>query len=89
MKILLCISTLKSGGAEKNISFLANYLAKDHQITILTFDGPNSNPFYKIDRTIQIVNLDLLKKNKNFFLKLKHLFKRIKIIRKFIKKKKI
>ena len=39
MKLLLCISTLKSGGAEKNISILANLLSKkNHEVTILTFD---------------------------------------------------
>ena len=89
MKILLCISTLKSGGAEKNISFLANSLVKDHEVTILTFDKPNSHSFYKIDKRIDIVNLNLLKNSQNFFYKLKYFFVRIKAIRKFIKKKKI
>lgn len=88
MKILLCISTLKSGGAEKNISFLANYLAKDHEVTILTFDKLNSVPFYKIDKKIKVVNLNLLKNPKNFLNKLNYLFLRIKVIRRFIKKNK-
>ena len=87
MKILLCISTLKSGGAEKNISFLGNYLAKNHEVTILTFDKLNSNSFYKIDRRIKVVNLNLLKKTENFFFKFIFFFKRIKIIRQFIKKR--
>tara|TARA_B100001057_G_scaffold499367_1_gene609738 strand:- start:1114 stop:1260 length:147 start_codon:yes stop_codon:yes gene_type:complete len=47
MKILLCISTLKSGGAEKNISILANFLIRhNYEVTILTFDRKNSRPFF-------------------------------------------
>ena len=79
MKILLCISTLKSGGAEKNISFLGNYLAKNNDVTILTFDGLHSEPFYKIDKRIKVINLNLQKENTNFFLKIKFFLRELKL----------
>ena len=47
MKILLCISTLQSGGAKKNISILANLLTKkNYEVTILTFDKKKVNLFF-------------------------------------------
>ena len=87
MKILLCISTLRSGGAEKNISILANLLlGKGYDITILTFDEKNKKPFFYLDKKIKVINLNLLKKSKNFFETLLNFYERVKIIRNIIKK---
>ena len=87
MKILLCISTLRSGGAEKNISILANLLlGKGYDITILTFDEKNKKPFFYLDKKIKVINLNLLKKSKNFFETLLNFYERVKIIKNIIKK---
>ena len=87
MKLLLCISTLKSGGAEKNISILANLLSKkNHEVTILTFDKKKSNSFFYLDKSIKVINLDLLKQSNNIFSSLKNLIIRIRKIRRLVLK---
>ena len=85
MKVLLCISTLKSGGAEKNISILANLLIKKkYQVTILTFDKKKSKSFFYLDKKIRVINLDLLKKSKNILSSIKNFILRVKKIRKLV-----
>lgn len=89
MKILLCISTLQSGGAEKNISILANFLIKkNYDVTILTFDKKKSKPFFFLNKKIKVVNLEMLIESKNFFLSIKNFIFRVKLIRNFIIKEK-
>ncbi len=87
MKICLAISTMSSGGAERNTSILANYFSKDNEVFILTLQK-NNKAFYKIDKNIKIISLDLLKNTKNFFLKFLNVIKRIYIIRLKLKKQK-
>ncbi len=85
MKILLCISTLKSGGAEKNISILANFLIRhNYEVTILTFDRKNSRPFFFLDKKVNIINLDLLRNSKGIFSSIKNFIFRINTIRKLL-----
>ena len=79
MKICLAISTMSSGGAERNISMLANHFSKNNDVFILTLQG-NKKSFYNIDNKVKIIELDLIKNTKNFFLKLINLIKRIYII---------
>ena len=85
MKILLCISTLQSGGAEKNISILANLLTKkNYEVTILTFDKKKSKPFFFLDKRINVVNLNLLKKSNNILSSIQNFIIRVRLIRKLV-----
>ena len=70
MKILLCIGTLRSGGAEKNISILANFWLKKFHVTILTFDKKFSKPFFYLDKKVEVLNLNILKNPKIYFQRL-------------------
>lgn len=87
MKICLAISTLSSGGAERNACLLANYLAKDNSVSFLIFQK-SKKCFYKLDKNIKINNLNLLSGNKNIFFKIFNFIKRIIAIVQFLKKNK-
>lgn len=52
MKICFLIYSLGSGGAERAITGLANYWAKEHQVTIITL--VESAPFYKLQREVEL-----------------------------------
>ena len=39
MKICFFISTLSSGGAERNVSLLANHFVKNNDVTIFTLEN--------------------------------------------------
>lgn len=85
MKILLCIGKLNSGGAEKNISILANLLCeKNYDVTILTFDKNNSKPFFFLNKKIKLINLDLIKKTNNKLQSLYNFTHRIVVIRRLL-----
>lgn len=82
-KILMIISDLGAGGAQKNFTFVANTLAsKGFDLNILKFDYEKS--FFKLDSTIQINNLNLLHSSKNILQKINFNIYRIFKIRKFI-----
>ena len=87
MKICLAISTLSSGGAERNACLLANYLVKDNSVSFLIFQK-SKKCFYKLDKNIKINNLNLLSVNKNIFFKIINFIKRIIVIVQFLKKNK-
>ena len=46
MKITLIISTLSSGGAERNIVLLANFLSKKFDVNILTFQSTLKDTYF-------------------------------------------
>ena len=87
MKICLAISTLSSGGAERNACLLANYLVKDNSVSFLIFQK-SKKCFYKLDKNIKINNLNLLSVNNNIFFKIINFIKRIIVIVQFLKKNK-
>ncbi len=82
MKICFFISTLSSGGAERNISLLANHFSKKNEVSIFTLEKKKSKSFYKISKNSKLVKLGLLKKSENFFSSIINFFQRIIIIRK-------
>tara|TARA_B100001059_G_C17803975_1_gene567948 strand:+ start:966 stop:2063 length:1098 start_codon:yes stop_codon:yes gene_type:complete len=82
MKICFFISTLSSGGAERNVSLLANHFVKKNKVTIFTLEDKKSKSFYKISKKVKLVKLDLLSKSKNIFSSLINFFNRVLIIRK-------
>ena len=82
MKICFFISTLSAGGAERNVSLLANHFAKKNEVTIFTLESKKSKSFYNISKKTKLVRLDLLSKSKNVFSSLINFFDRVLIIRK-------
>ncbi|WP_447987242.1 glycosyltransferase family 4 protein [Nitrospira sp. Nam74] len=60
MRIMLMISSLRAGGAERVMSLMANYwVAQGHSVTLLTLDGTHDD-WYPLDVRVQRVGLDLL-----------------------------
>lgn len=81
-KICFVATSLGAGGAERNISILANsFVKRGYSVYIILLFS--NNVFYKLDSRINIIDFSL---NKNNFL---NIFKWSKKIRYFIKKEKI
>lgn len=71
MKIMICISQLKKGGAERVVTNLANYFIEKHDVTIVSLK--HYEPEYQLESKIKVINLD--KNNRqNKFIKI---FKRV------------
>jgi glycosyltransferase involved in cell wall biosynthesis len=59
-RIVLVIGTLQGGGAERQISEMANYwVRKDMRVTLATWSGPEVEDFYSLDRRVNRVFLDV------------------------------
>lgn len=59
MKIVLVISSLSSGGAERVLSNMANHwAAKGWDVSLLTFSGVDVDDFYTLDARVQRIHLD-------------------------------
>lgn len=85
MKICIIISTLSSGGAERNASLLANYFSKRNSVSIVTFQR-KKNTHYKLSKKINLFNLNLLNQSNNFFFKIINFIKRVYVLNRKIKK---
>ncbi len=84
MKIVFFHSSMQAGGAERQISLLANYLAQNGRETfIVTMD--NKNSFYMLDAKIMHVKLNICADSSNIFSKLFNNFKRINATRRALK----
>ena len=79
MKIGFVIYSLGSGGAERVLVNLANFLSKKYEVYIFTFS--NDDSFYELDENITHVKLNLAKNSKNKFETILNIFKRIKALR--------
>ncbi|MFQ5450306.1 MAG: glycosyltransferase, partial [Nitrospinaceae bacterium] len=87
MKIVLIISSLAAGGAERVMSIIANYWArKGWDIILLTFDDGSEPPFYNLDPKINHQPLNLAGKSHNILEGIWNNFHRVRVIRKAIKK---
>jgi GalNAc-alpha-(1->4)-GalNAc-alpha-(1->3)-diNAcBac-PP-undecaprenol alpha-1,4-N-acetyl-D-galactosaminyltransferase len=83
VKIAFIISSLGSGGAERVLSLMANYWARNnYSITVITFD--DANPFYLLEDGIKLEKLSLLKNSVSVFDAITNNITRIKIIKKKI-----
>ncbi len=83
----MVISTLLSGGAERNTCMLANYFAKKNDVSLITLQK-SKYCFYKLSNKVKINNLDLLKPSKTPFAKIWNFFKRVYLIRFQLQKEK-
>jgi GalNAc-alpha-(1->4)-GalNAc-alpha-(1->3)-diNAcBac-PP-undecaprenol alpha-1,4-N-acetyl-D-galactosaminyltransferase len=83
VKVAFIISSLGSGGAERVLSLMANYWARNnYSITVITFD--DANPFYLLEDGIKLEKLSLLKNSVSVFDAITNNITRIKIIKKKI-----
>lgn len=84
--ILILISSLQAGGAERVASMLANYWSeRAHSITIVLLASEGCEKFYAINEAIEIVNLDVLKDSTSTWQALQNNVLRIKAIRMAVK----
>lgn len=87
MRITLVISSLNAGGAERVLSNLANYwAAQENQVTLITLESPQVEPFYLLDPQINLIRLGLFSKAKTSLGRVFEIARRLIIIRKNIKK---
>ena len=62
MKLVLVISSLSSGGAERVMTDMANYWTKKGwQVTLVTFSGSNTADFYQLEERVKRIHLGLRK----------------------------
>ncbi len=88
MNLLLVISSLAAGGAERVLSILANFwAAKGWRVTLITLDMPTSD-FYPLDRRIRRVGLGLMGESPSLGMALKQNLKRLMKLRQAIKEAK-
>lgn len=83
MKILFVIASLGSGGAERVLSNLSNYLCEDHAISIATFS--NEDSFYTLDKRVTHIKLDLLKISNSPFQAIQNNLNRFLVLKETIK----
>lgn len=66
MKIALLVSSLRSGGAERVASIVANYWAgKGREVLIFTLVGEEEPPFYDLDSTVRHVPMGVARLSRN------------------------
>ncbi len=87
MHITLIISSLNSGGAQRILSELANLLvSKGYQLSLVTFASVSSVPFYPLDPSIHVIQLNQTYRQSLLFMRLKNNVMRIISLRKTIQK---
>ena len=86
MNLVLIIQTLDAGGAERVISELANYWASHgHKVSLITFAGQETKPFYRLDPGVALINLGKNNKNILYFGRFIKIFKSFFRLRKMIR----
>jgi glycosyltransferase involved in cell wall biosynthesis len=60
MRVLCIIPTLGPGGAERTMSYLLAYLAKECAVTLLTFEHRDAVSFYALPSSIDYIRADKL-----------------------------
>ena len=83
--IVMVISSLDAGGAERVLSVLGNYFFnKKYDVKILTYDSPGGRIFYFINEEIEIVPLSLKNRSGNLFSAIVNNIRRIFVLRRAI-----
>ncbi len=86
MRVTLVITKLKSSGAERVISIMANYWAeKNWLVTLLTFDDGSTPPFYDLDSRIRLIPLSICQTSSNLLAAIWNNLKRIYVLRRAIR----
>ncbi len=84
MKLVFVIHGLRSGGAERVLTMIANYLVNNGYVVSILFFS-NEKPFYELDRKIRIIKKVHKVKSKSLLHKFTFLFSRINLIKNVIK----
>jgi GalNAc-alpha-(1->4)-GalNAc-alpha-(1->3)-diNAcBac-PP-undecaprenol alpha-1,4-N-acetyl-D-galactosaminyltransferase len=85
MKLTLISSSLEVGSIERVVSIIANYWAtRGWKITILTLDDGLSQPFYDLDRQIDLLPLGIKGLDTSGFAAIRSNLRKIGILRKAI-----
>lgn len=59
MHLILVISSLGTGGAQRALSYLANnFISKGYKVTLITIDSHESKPFYKLNSNIDLIQIN-------------------------------
>lgn len=85
-RILLIISSMALGGAQRVLAHMANYWAeKGKGITVMTLDGATECPIFPINQKVSLIPLGVSRYSRNFVEGIINNIKRIHLIRKAIK----
>ncbi|MDP2194288.1 MAG: glycosyltransferase, partial [Alphaproteobacteria bacterium] len=89
MKIILIISTMRAGGAERVMSELACHFARQgHDVTLVLETTPEEKPFYPLDPKIRVLHTSCFKENQGFVARMVTIVRSIKTIRQILKREK-
>lgn len=84
--VLILISSLQTGGAERVASMLANYWCNNgYHITMVLLDSSEQEKFYPIENEVNIINLDVLGDSSSYAHAIKNNIHRLIKIRKTVK----
>ena len=76
-KITFIISSLEQGGAQRTLTYLANFLSKDYTVEIITFDKPAQKPFFSLQKQVKVQKLNLFKPQAGIIKRLQELRKAV------------
>jgi glycosyltransferase involved in cell wall biosynthesis len=86
MQITLVMPSLSCGGAERVGAAMANYwVEQGKEVTLITFDAPQSTPFYELSPKLHYLKLGLLDRSGNLVAGVRNNFKRIFALRTSLK----
>ena len=84
MKILFLAVHLKSGGAERTISYLSNYfVSKEHKVVVLSIEN---EVFYDFDKRVKILTLGIPSKSESVVGRFTNMVKRAVLVNRAIRK---
>ena len=87
MHLVLLISSLNSGGAQRILSRMANYWAhQGHRVSLITFSSSKELPFYSLNPAIKLIQLDQMNGDSSIFTRFKNQVKRVFYLRRILKK---
>lgn len=85
MKICFIIQSLGTGGAERTVSYLANYgVNNGYEVDVVIYD----EQFYDLDEKVKIYKLNSAKPTKNPFIRMRNILSRKKQFRKYCQENK-
>ncbi|MBR3804246.1 MAG: glycosyltransferase family 4 protein [Clostridia bacterium] len=87
MKIVFLVSNFGSGGAERTVAYLSNYISnkKDADVTVLSL---GSDSFYSLDENVELVKFGIPSNCNSSFQKIRNSFFRFIKVRNYLRKHK-
>lgn len=86
MRITVVMPTLSCGGAERVGAAMANYWAEQgNEVTFITFDAPQTTPFYELSPRLRHIKLGLFAASGNFLTGVKNNLRRWSALRSFFR----